>query len=169
MQVNNHKIYFLKNKNLTSFVGLLFLILFFVQFFFKLEWQWLKELQQEEMYKRWSGLFLALFITFQWALTFSRVIVKFRKHSMYMAGLHKWAGALSPIFFYMHSMGMGYGYLALLSYIFLANALLGYINLDVIKNNSELLFKGWMILHVAFSLIITILMFFHITMVFYYK
>lgn len=88
---------------------------------------------------------------------------------MYMAGLHKWAGALSPIFFYMHSMGMGYGYLALLSYIFLANALLGYINLDVIKNNSELLFKGWMILHVAFSLIITILMFFHITMVFYYK
>jgi hypothetical protein len=159
----------LKNKNLTSIIGLLLLVLFFLQFFLKLEWTWLKLLQHEEMYKRWSGLFLALFITFQWVLTLSRVIKKLRKHSIKMTLMHKWAGALSPVFFYVHSMGMGYGYLALLSYLFFANALLGYVNLDVIKSNSEVLFKGWMISHVAFSIIITILMFFHITMVFYYK
>ncbi len=154
---------------MTSIIGLLLLVLFFLQFFLKLEWTWLKLLQHEEMYKRWSGLFLALFITFQWVLTLSRVIKMLRKHSIKMTLMHKWAGALSPVFFYVHSMGMGYGYLALLAYLFFANALIGYVNLDVIKNNSEVLFKGWMISHVAFSIIITILMFFHITMVFYYK
>jgi hypothetical protein len=86
-----------------------------------------------------------------------------------MQNLHKWLGALSPLFFYIHSMDLGYGYLLLLSYVFLTNALLGYINLDVVKNNSELLFKGWMIVHVALSLIVTFLLFFHISMVFYYK
>ena len=40
---------------------------------------------------------------------------------------------------------------------------------DVIKNNSDALFKGWMIAHVALSIVVTILMVFHITMVFYYK
>jgi hypothetical protein len=86
-----------------------------------------------------------------------------------MQSIHKWIGALSPLFFYVHCMSLGYGYLALLSYIFIANTLLGYFNLDVIKNNSDVLFKGWMITHVALSLVITILMFFHIVMVFYYK
>ena len=121
------------------------------------------------MYKRWSGLVLGLFITFQWILTFSRVIKKYRKHSQKVAVMHKWLGAVSPLFFYIHSVGIGYGYLALLTYLFFANTLLGCINLDVIKNNNELLFKGWMITHVAFSIVITILMFFHIGMVFYYK
>lgn len=159
----------MKKKTLTTSIGLVLLVLFFVQFFLKLKWTWLAELQQEQLYKRWSGLFLALFITFQWVLTLTRVVKKLRKHSLKMTEIHKWAGALSPIFFYVHSMGMGYGYLAFLAYIFFANTLLGYINLDVIKSTSEVLFKGWMISHVAFSIIITILMFFHITMVFYYK
>jgi len=129
----------------------------------------LSTLQKGEMYKRGSGLVLAIFISFQWLLTLGRVIKKYRKYTLKITALHKWAGGLSPLFFYIHSVGMGYGYLALLAYLFFANALLGYINLDVIKNNNELLFKGWMISHVAFSIVITILMFFHINMVFYYK
>lgn len=155
--------------NRTSLIGLILLALFFVQFFLNLEWNWLFQLQQEEMYKRWSGLFLALFIVFQWLLTLTRVVKKWRVHNLKMQNLHKWLGALSPLFFYVHSMDLGYGYLLLLSYVFLTNALLGYINLDVVKNNSELLFKGWMIVHVALSLIVTFLLFFHISMVFYYK
>ena len=57
-----------------SILGLVLLCAFFIQFFLQLEWNWLFELQQMEMYKRWSGLVLALFIAFQWALTFTRVI-----------------------------------------------------------------------------------------------
>lgn len=159
----------MKINNKSTILGLVLLLLFFLQFFLKLEWNWLFELQQQEMYKRWSGLGLAVFITFQWVLTLTRVIKKFRKYAIKMNLIHKWLGAISPLFFYIHSMGLGYGYLLLLSYIFFTNTLLGYLNLDVIKNNSDLLFKGWMIFHVAFSIVITIMMFFHISMVFYYK
>lgn len=156
-------------KNRTSFLGLILISLFFIQFFLKLNWDWLFELQHGEMYKRWTGLILAVFILFQWLLSLTRVVKRWRVYNMKMQNLHQWVGALSPLFFYIHSINLGYGYLLLLSYIFLANTLLGYINLDVIKNNSDLVFKGWMILHVALSILITFLMFFHIIIVFYYK
>ncbi|MEP1487388.1 MAG: hypothetical protein ABJL44_02205 [Algibacter sp.] len=156
-------------NNKSTIVGLVLLCLYVVQFVFKLEWHWLFNLQQEEMYKRWSGLALALLIAFQWILTLTRVVKKLRKHSLKMTAIHKWLGALSPLFFYVHSINMGYGYLLLLSYLFLSNALIGYINLDVIKNKSDWIFKSWMIIHVAFSILITTLMFLHIGVVFYYK
>lgn len=159
----------MKTTNKSTYLGLTLLLLFFIQFFFDLDWNWLSQLQQKQMYKRWSGLGLAIFISFQWVLTYTRIIPKLRKYALNMNQVHKWLGAISPILFYIHSMNLGYGYLLFLSYIFFANTLLGYINLDVIKSNNNLLFKGWMIAHVAFSIIVTIIMFFHITMVFYYK
>ena len=157
------------NTSKSTIVGLIFLVLYVIQFVFEIEWNWLELLQQKEMYKRWSGLVLALFIAFQWLLTVTRVQKKLRTYALKMNNLHKWVGAISPLFFYAHCTKLGYGYLLLLSYIFLANTFLGYINLDVIKNKSEFVFKTWMITHVAFSIIITILMFFHIGVVFYYK
>ena len=156
-------------NNKSTILGVVLLLFYFVQFFLEIQWSVLQDLQSEEMYKRWSGLAVALVITFQWVLTLTRVVKKWKKYALKMTDIHKWLGALSPLFFYMHSMNIGYGYLLLLSYLFLANALLGYINLDVIKNNSDWVFKGWMILHVAFSILITTLMFFHIGVVFYYK
>ncbi|GGD03847.1 hypothetical protein [Hyunsoonleella pacifica] len=157
------------NKNKSTIVGLVLLLAFFIQYILKLEWSWLFLLQQDEMYKRWSGLFLAIFILFQWVLSLTRTVKKWKKHAMKMQSIHKWVGALSPIFFYIHSMSLGYGYLLLLSYIFFSNTILGYFNLDVLKNNSDALFKGWMITHVTLSLVVSIMMLFHITMVFYYK
>ncbi len=157
------------SNNKSTLLGLALFLAFLVQLVLKLEWHWLYELQQGEMYKRWSGLVLAIFIAFQWVLSLTRTVKKWRSYAMQMQRIHKWIGALSPLFFYIHCMELGYGYLALLSYIFIANTLLGYFNLDVIKNNSEFLFKGWMISHVALSLIVTLLMVFHIVMVFYYK
>ncbi|MFD2726317.1 hypothetical protein [Hyunsoonleella rubra] len=155
--------------NKSTLIGLVLLTGFFLQFFLNLEWGWLFEMQRGEMFKRWTGLVLALFITFQWVLTLTRTIKKWRLKAVVMQNIHKWLGALSPIVFYMHSATMGYGYLLMLSYIFLANTLLGYLNLDVIKSGNETFFKGWMITHVAASMVVTILMIFHITMVFYYK
>ena len=156
-------------NNKSSLVGLILLSAFFLQFFLTLQWDWLFQLQQEEMYKRWSGLGLALFIVFQWVLTLTRVLKKFRKHAMSMQTIHKWLGALSPLLFYIHSISLGYGYLLLLSYIFFSNTILGYFNLDVVKNSSDAFFKGWMISHVALSIIVTIMLVFHVSMVFYYK
>lgn len=156
-------------NNKSTVLGLLLFTAFFLQFIFSIQWGWLLELQQDQMYRRWSGLALAIIIAFQWLLSVVRTSKKLRKHALSMQNIHKWLGAISPLIFYIHSMDMGYGYLLLLSYIFFSNTILGYLNLDVIKNDSEALFKGWMISHVALSLIITILMIFHIVMVFYYK
>ncbi|MEO9571826.1 MAG: hypothetical protein ABJH82_11185 [Polaribacter sp.] len=156
-------------SNKSTLLGLLLLTVYFLQFFLKLDWSWLSHLQQQEIYKRWSGVLLATFILFQWLLTFTRVIKNWRKYNITIQNLHKWLGAVSPLFFYIHSTQLGYGYLLLMSYVFLFNTLLGYLNLDVLKNNSDILFKGWMIAHVALSLIITFLLVFHVSMVFYYK
>lgn len=158
----------MKINKLTS-IGLLLLFLYVIQYVVGLKWEWLYSLQQDEMYKRWSGLGLALFILIQWLLTFSRIINKLKKHAAKVTNFHKWVGAFSPLFFYIHSISFGYGYLMLLTYIFLINNFIGYFNLDVIKSTNEALFKGWMITHVAFSIVITVLLVFHINMVFYYK
>lgn len=158
----------MRNTKSTT-IGLILLFLFVIQFALDLKWKWLYDLQQDEMFKRWSGFGLGMFILFQWLLTFSRVIARFRKYSFKITNLHKWIGAISPLLFYIHGMELGYGYLALLAYIFLINTLIGYFNLDVIKSTNDTLFKGWMITHVAFSIIVTILMIFHIGVVFYYK
>lgn len=154
---------------MSTSLGLILLFAFFVQFLFKLEWRWLFLLQQDEMFKRWSGVLIAIFILFQWVLSLTRTVKKWKKHAIRVQNIHKWLGALSPLIFYIHSISMGYGYLLLLSYIFFSNTLLGYFNLDVVKNNSDTFFKGWMITHVALSLVVSILMVFHVSMVFYYK
>jgi sulfoxide reductase heme-binding subunit YedZ len=157
------------NKTKSTYIGLILLLLFLIQFVMDFKWDWLYNLQQDEMFKRWSGLGLSLFIAFQWSLTLCRIIKKFKKYAFKITNFHKWIGAISPLLFYLHSMELGYGYLALLSYVFLTNTLIGYFNLDVIKSTHKTLFKGWMIVHVVYSIIITLLMVFHIGVVFYYK
>lgn len=159
----------MKNQKTITIIGLVLFCGYMLQNILELKIQALETLQAQEMYSRWSGLALALFIVFQWVLTFTRIIPKFRKKSILFTEIHKWIGAFSPILFYIHTTSFGYGYLGLLSYIFLSNMLLGTINLDVIKSQKEWIFKSWMIAHVGFSMLITGIMFLHIGTVFYYK
>lgn len=153
----------------TFSIGLTLLILYMVQYLVPLRWEWMYQLQNDQDYRRWSGLFLAIFIAFQWALTMTRVVKKWKKHSVKFTSIHKWIGAFSPIFFYIHCMEFGFAYLLVLSIIFMINMVLGTINLDIIKSEKEWLFQSWMIVHVSLSVIITFIMFFHIGVVFYYK
>lgn len=159
----------MKNQKVITIIGLVLFCSYILQDILDFKFLDLENLQAQEIFKRWSGLGVALFIAFQWGLTFSRIIPKLRKHSIKLTEIHKWIGAFSPLLFYIHATSYGYGYLALLSYVFFTNMLLGIINLDVIKSQKEWLFKGWMITHVTLSLFITIIMFLHIGTVFYYK
>jgi len=158
-----------RKTKIKTFIGVLFFVLYFLQALFNIQWNFLEVLQIEEYYKRWSGFVLGLFILFQWLLTFSRIIPRFKRKSNQINNIHKWIGSLSPILLYVHSTKFGFGYLLIFSYLFLGNMILGTFNLDVIKSTKEWLFKGWMITHVALSMIITFVLFFHIGMVFYYK
>jgi sulfoxide reductase heme-binding subunit YedZ len=159
----------LKNTTYTTSIGLFLFFAYLMQEFLQLKWDILEELQTREIYKRWSGLAVGLFILFQWLLTWSRIIPGYRKKALTLYKLHKWIGVFSPVLLYVHSTKFGFGYLALFSCLFLGNMLLGTLNLEVIKTTKSWLFKGWMVAHVAISVCITILLFFHITLVFYYK
>ncbi|MGY3794214.1 hypothetical protein [uncultured Aquimarina sp.] len=150
-------------------IGFVLFALYILQFALDIKWQWLYELQLNERYKRWSGVFVGAFIVFQWILTLTRTSKKLMKHSIRFSLLHKWIGVLSPIFFYIHALEFGYGYLALLSYIFFINMILGTINLDIIKSQKEWIFKSWMVTHVLLSVVITFLVVFHVGVVFYYE
>lgn len=159
----------MKNQKVITIIGLVLFCSYILQDLLGFKIASLEKLQSQEMYKRWSGLAIALFITFQWFLTFTRITPKLKKHSVKLTEIHKWIGAFSPILFYLHATSYGYGYLALLSYVFFANMLLGTINLDLIKSQKEWIFKGWMIAHVSLSMLITAILFLHIGTVFYYK
>lgn len=159
----------MKNQKAITIIGLVLFCSYVLQDILALKITPLEQLQSQEMFKRWSGLAVALFIAFQWFLTFTRIIPKLRKHSLKLTEIHKWIGAFSPILFYIHATTYGYGYLALLSYVFFTNMLLGAINLDIIKSQKEWIFKGWMIAHVSLSMLITAILFLHIGTVFYYK
>ncbi|KZS41714.1 hypothetical protein AWE51_20160 [Aquimarina aggregata] len=150
-------------------IGSILFLVYILQYILNLRWVALYDLQLNENYKRWSGVFVSAFILFQWILTFTRISKRLRKYAMQFTYIHKWVGILSPIFFYLHAMEFGYGYLALLSYIFFINMILGTINLDIIKSTKNWIFQSWMITHVALSFFITFLILFHIGVVFYYK
>ncbi len=150
-------------------IGFITLILYILQYTLNLKWQWLYDLQLDEDYKRWSGVVVGVFILFQWILTVTRVFKKLKKYAMQFTTWHKWIGVISPLFFYAHAMEFGYGYLALLSYIFFINMILGTINLDILKSQKNWIFQSWMITHVALSIVITFIVVFHIGVVFYYE
>ncbi|MBQ4821070.1 hypothetical protein J8M14_13445 [Aquimarina sp. MMG016] len=158
-------------KKSVSFVlvGSILFLAYILQYILNIRWNTLYDLQLDENYKRWSGVFVSAFIIFQWALTIIRISKKLRKYALQFTYIHKWIGILSPVFFYLHAMKFGYGYLALLSYIFFINMILGTINLDIIKSTKNWIFQSWMITHVALSFVITFLVLFHIGVVFYYE
>lgn len=149
--------------------GSILFTLFILQYIFVWRWEYLYELQGDQMYRRWSGLGLSLIILFQWTLSLVRTRPKWEELSLKFYTIHNWLGALTPLFFYVHSMKLGFAYLSVLSLTFFGNFLLGMLNLDVLKSKSKIVFQGWMILHVACSFFITGLTLYHVWVVFYYK
>ncbi|MCV9386313.1 hypothetical protein [Reichenbachiella ulvae] len=157
------------SKNLYLILGLLLFTLFVLQDVFEWRWEYLQQLQADQMYRRWSGLALSMVILFQWVLSIVRATPKWEEKSLLFYSIHNWMGALTPLLFYIHSMQLGFAYLFLLSITFFGNFLLGMFNLDLLKSKSQVVFQGWMILHVSMSLFISFITIYHIWIVFYYE
>lgn len=156
------------NKGYLYIGGILFIV-YLLQAVTGLRWEYLHALQQEETFKRWSGLALFIYIALQWSLTIFRVKKNWEHRSSFVLEIHKWMGAFSPVVFYIHSMAFGFAYLFVLSLTFFANVFLGFVHTDVIKAKAYWYFQGWMIVHVACSLLISLLALYHIWIVFYYN
>lgn len=150
-------------------IGTILMVLYLVQEWFGLRWNYLYDLQSDEIFKRWSGLALSIFILLQWLLTIVRIVKRWQGRSFEFTEIHKWMGALSPLFFYFHAMEFGFAYLFILSVGYYINVVLGLLNPDVVKLKTNWYLQSWMISHVSISLLISIIMFYHIWIAFYYK
>ena len=74
-----------------------------------------------------------------------------------------------PALFYFHSVQIGYGYLAALSWIFLGNMVVGAANPVGIRIRSRSYEVSWGVIHVALAVLTVVLGLFHGYIALYYK
>lgn len=156
-------------RNPSILVGIILIVLYFLSYIPGFASQDLMLLQSQATYKTYSGVVLLLLILFQWALTVMRVN-KLRSAAINsMTNLHQWAGAISPLLLYTHSIRLGHGYLMILTSAFILNLILGFMNVGKINSVSKIYFNTWCTLHIVFSVVVGFLTLFHVGMVIYWE
>lgn len=153
-------------RKASFYVGLLLLSMVVLQMIAPLPWRWLRTQQQNDTYRLVSGLALAILITAQWGLTLARMMA-WRTRVIYR--WHQWLGAIAPVFFYLHSMVLGYAYLGLMSGVYLVNVALGLFNPGVVGAKHRHYTYGWMVAHVSLSCLVVGLGIYHTYIVFLFE
>jgi len=123
-------------------IGTSVLALYVAQGCIGYQWSMLTALQQDDRYKVTSGCVLALFLLHQSFVARRRIFAPIT--ALFW---HKLAGALTPVILYLHASRFGYGYLLLLSSVFVATIGLGLFHRVAMR--AKWLFTTWFILHVA--------------------
>ncbi len=157
-------------------LGLLLLLLFVLQALsaslLGLRWGWLAELQAKDSYSKWTGFGLASYLGVQWLLPLMRLFGR-QDLARRLYPLHRRIGVLAPVIFYVHSMKFGYGFMVVLSSVYLANVVVGLFSVDVVKDLVAVDRKRyafwWMIAHVALSFFTMGLMLYHAFVAFAFK
>ena len=131
-----------------------------------LRWQWLDQIQTNDLYKYATGCLLLAYVGWQWYLFIAR-----QRRMRIQAWLiwHQRSGVLAPVLFYIHSVHIGYGYLAALSWVFFANILLGAASPVGVRLRSRAYTALWTIAHILFAALTLLLALFHAYIAFYYK
>ena len=76
---------------------------------------------------------------------------------------------LAPVLFYIHSVQIGYGYLAILGWLFLGSILIGIANPVGIRIRNRYYRVSWVTIHVMLAVLTVVLGLFHAYIAFYYK
>ncbi len=151
-----------------TIAGGLCLIAYVVQDVFALKWAWLQQMQQDEIYKQISGLTLLLIIFQQWRLFWLRM--QNHKAATYALLMrHLFWGVIVLFPFYFHVNNLGYGYLFVLSSVFLVTYALGLLYPPTIGIHSKSLCNLWLIAHVALSCFLILLIGQHIFIAYWYE
>ena len=168
----------MKKNRAYFYVGVLLFLCFVAQELLNLRWLWLQELQQNQSYKRWSGLFLLLYLFNQWYFPIQKIRHQREETRQSQETHYKW-GCFAPAVFYIHSMKLGFGYLFLLSVVFLGNFVVGILNRKVLNimlasfTEYRINFGGysyyWVVVHIVLSVLTIVLLAYHIGIVFYYQ
>ena len=149
-------------------VGILFLLAFWIQYVFELQWEWLVKMQGHETVQQCTGLALASYVAHQWYLSWLRTHGDLKTaKSHYLR--HKRAGILASLLFYLHSTQLGYAYLFFLSLVYFANVVLGFCNPETMGIKKRWFYTSWILTHVSLSVLLVILIGFHVCIAFIYE
>ena len=146
--------------------GVLGVLLYLAQDLLGLRWEWLAELQTVDLFKYVTGATLLSYVGWQWWLFYSRIK---RRNLRRLLSWHQKTGSMVPLLFYLHSIEIGYGYLAALSWIFLGNMLVGAASPLGIKVNNRYYTASWGVLHVSLAALTVVLALLHAYIAVYYK
>jgi hypothetical protein len=152
---------------LTSLAGATMWLLFAAQRGLDFEWRPLSDWQGHTWYKIASGSLLAGFVCFQWLLALSRVN-RWARAARALYPWHQTAGAFSPVLLFLHSARLGFGYLLVLSTVYMANNVLGLVSPSAFPRLKTLL-PFWVIAHIALSVLLAVLVVYHVWTALYYE
>lgn len=152
---------------LTSLAGAAMWLLFLAQLDRGFEWPPLSVWQGYTWYKIASGSLLAGFVCFQWLLALLRVNRRTRA-ARALYSWHQTAGAFSPVLLFLHSTRLGFGYLLVLSTVYIANNVVGLVSPSTFPR-LKLLMPLWMIAHIALSVLLAALVVYHAWTALYYE
>lgn len=158
----------LTDNYLYLLVGSILVVLYFTQLTLNLRWEWLANLQSGEVYRQCTGFLLLAYVLMQSRLGLQRL----RKNNKRYASLfqqHKLHGVFAPLIFYIHSIDIGFAYQTVLTFVFLGNSVVGYLNPQSIGIRNKRYVLSWTILHIGLAILTLVLMLFHIYIVYYYS
>ena len=146
--------------------GVVGMLLYVAQDAAGLRWEWLAHLQTVDVFKYVTGTGLLSYVGWQWWLFYSRLR---RRNLRRLLSWHQRTGALVPLLFYVHSVEVGYGYLAVLSCVFLGNMLVGAASPLGIRISNRYYTVSWGVAHVSLAAVTVVLGLFHAYIAVYYK
>ena len=146
--------------------GIVGVLIYVAQDVSGLRWEWLAQLQDVDVFKYVTGAGLLSYVGWQWWLFYSRLR---RRNLRRLLSWHQRTGALVPLLFYVHSVEIGYGYLAALSWVFLVNMLVGAASPLGVRINNRYYTASWGVLHVCLAALTIVLGLFHAYIAVYYK
>ena len=124
------------------------------------------QLQTVDVYKYVTGASLLAYIGWQWCLFLARLK---GWHTLRLMAFHQRSAVLVPLLFYAHSVQIGYGYLAVLSWVFLGNMVVGVASPVGVRIRSRSYMASWGAIHAALAVVAAALGIFHAYIALYYK
>jgi hypothetical protein len=152
---------------LTSLAGAVMWLLFLAQLEHGFEWPRLSAWQGQTWYKVASGSLLAGFVCFQWLLALLRVN-RWARAARALYPWHQTVGAFSPVLLFLHSTRLGFGYLLVLSTVYVANNVVGLVSPSAFPRLKVLL-PFWVVAHIALSVLLAALVVYHAWTALYYE
>lgn len=137
-----------------AIVGGTLLALYVAQARLDLQVPALAALQRDERYKVISGSVLAGYLLYQTLMGRRRIY-----DQVGVVFWHKLAGALAPLLLYLHATHFAYGYLILLTGLYLGTAGLGLLHKVALRERT--LYTWWLIIHLATACSLVVLSGYH--------